>query len=341
MRPRFWAPYFTLGDETRVGAATGGIDPLFRHAWGLDVYGGTETHRVGFHGFYQYDRFRPTFLVTLEDDVDPVEGSGLDRTREITLRASLPVRRRVRSTQTLSLAWRRSRETLEETADPMRLDLGGLEAGWSMSTLKQYPYSISPIDGYSLQLAVLKEDPALGSDVSLAKATADARAYVRVFGESDTLALRAGGGTTFGRPSFRRSYSVGGFPDGSLLDVIGTNPAVLRGYPQNGGADPAGFSGRNFVAANLEYRFPLGHPQRGWRWLPVFLRHLHGAVFADAGHAWTDGFRLDDVKTGAGVALGADTSLGHVLPFTGVLGLARGFAAGGETKVYFRVGLAF
>jgi hypothetical protein len=341
MRPRFWSPYITLGDETRVGVATAGADPLFRHAWGVDVHGSAETDRLDFHGFYQYDRFRPTFQVTLEDDVDPVEESGLDRTREITLRASLPLRRRVRSAQTLSVAWRRGRETLEGTAEPLRLDLGGLEAAWSMNTVKQYPYSISPIDGYSFQLAALKEDPALGSDVSLTKATADARAYLRLFGESDTLALSAGGGTTFGRPSFRRSYSVGGFPDGSLLDVIGTNRAVLRGYPQNGGADPAGFTGRNFVSANLEYRFPLVHPQRGWRSLPVFLRHLHGAVFADAGHAWTGSFRVDDVKTGAGVALGADTQLGHVLPFTGVVGLARGFAAGGETKVYFRVGLAF
>ena len=340
MRPHFWAPYFTLGDETKVGAATGGIDPLFRHAWGLDVHGGTETHRVGFHGFYQYDRFRPTFLLTLQDDTDPVEPSGLSRTRELTLRASLPVRRRVRSSQNVSLAWRRSRETLEGTAEPMRLELGGLEAAWSMSTVKGYPYSISPIDGYSLQVAVLKEDPALGSDVSLTKASADARAYVRLFGETDTLALRLGGGTTFGRPSFTRSYAVGGFPDGSLLDVVRTNPAVLRGYPQNGGADPR-FTGRNFVAGNLEYRFPLVRPQRGWRALPVFLRHLHGAVFADVGHAWTGEFRMGDVKTGLGAALGADTSLGHVLPFTGVLGVARGLADRGETEVYFRVGLAF
>jgi outer membrane translocation and assembly module TamA len=222
----------------------------------------------------------------------------------------------------------------------MRLDLGGLEAAWSMSTVKGYPYSISPIDGYSLQVAALKEDPALGSDVSLTKAAAAARAYVRLFGETDTLALRLGGGTTFGRPSFRRSYSVGGFPDGSLLDVVRTNPAVLRGYPQNGGADPR-FTGRNFVAGNLEYRFPLVHPQRGWRALPVFVRHLHGAVFADVGHAWTGELRLTDLKTGLGAALGADTYLGHVLPFTGVLGVARGLADGGETKVYFRVGLAF
>jgi hypothetical protein len=341
MWPRFWTPYFTLGDETRLGVATAGADPLFRHAYGADVHVGTETHRVGFHGFYQYDRFRPTFLLTLQDETDPVEESGLDRTRELVLRASLPLRVRVRSSQSVSLAWRRSRETLEGTAEPGRLDLGGLEAAWSMSTIKQYPYSISPLDGYTLRLAVLKEDPALGSDVSLVKATADARAYARVFGESDTLALRLGGGTTFGRPSFRRSYAVGGFPDGSLFDVVGTNHAVLRGFPQNGGVHRDLFTGRSFVSGNLEYRFPLGHPQRGWRSLPVFLRHLHGAVFVDLGHAWSGPFRLADVKAGAGAALGVDTSLGHALPLTGVVGLAQGFAAEGETKVYFRLGLAF
>ena len=30
-----------------------------------------------------------------------------------------------------------------------------LEAAWSMSTVKGYPYSISPIDGYALHVAVL------------------------------------------------------------------------------------------------------------------------------------------------------------------------------------------
>jgi hypothetical protein len=341
LRPRFWTPYFSLGDDTRVGVATAGTDPLFRHAWGADVHLGHETERVGFQGFYQYDRFKPTFLLTVQDDTDPVEGAGLDRTRELTLRASLPLRLRVRSSQSVSLAWRRSRETLEGVPEPARLDLGGLEAAWSMSTIKRYPYSISPVDGYTLRLAVLKEDPALGSDVSLVKATADARAYARLFGESNTLALRVGGGTTFGRPSFQNSYAVGGFPDGALDDVVGTNHAVLRGFPQNGGVHRQRFTGRSFAAANLEYRVPLGHPQRGWRSLPVFLRHLHAAVFLDAAHAWTGSFRLADAKAGGGVALGVDTSLGHVLPLTGVVGLARGFATEGETEVYFRVGLAF
>ena len=341
MRPRFWSPYFTLGDDPQLGVLTGGFDPLLRHAYGVGVHGGFETHRVGFNAFYQYDRFRPTFLVTVRDDSDPVGESGIDRTQEVMLRASLPVRRRLRSAQNVSLAWRRSRETLRDVPDPSDLDLGGIEAAWSMSSVKEYPYAISPVDGYRLAVALLKEDPALGSDVSLVKATADARAYLRTFVEGDALALRLTGGTTFGRESFRRSYTVGGFPDGSLFDVIRTNHAVLRGYPQNGGALRDEFTGRNFASANVEYRVPLGHPQRGWRWAPLFVRHLHAAAFFDVGHAWTGTFRLGDVKTSAGVTLGTDAVIGHVLPWTGVIGVGRGFSAGRETTVYARLGLAF
>jgi outer membrane protein assembly factor BamA len=177
--------------------------------------------------------------------------------------------------------------------------------------------------------------------VSLGKVVADARGYTRVFGESDVLALRLGAGTTFGRPSFRRSFTVGGFPDGGLFDVVGTNHSVLRGYPEDGGPRAAEFSGRRFAHANAEYRFPLAHPQRGWRTLPLFVRHLHGTVFADAAHAWTGPFRFGDVRTGAGVALGADVYLGHGLPLTATAGVARGFASGGDTRFYLIAGLAF
>ena len=75
--------------------------------------------------------------------------------------------------------------------------------------------------------------------------------------------------------------------------------------------------------------------------LPVFVRHLHGTLFADAGNAWSGDFRVRDVKTAAGGALGADVVVGHALPLTFTLGLARGFADKGETRAYFRTGLAF
>ena len=104
----------------------------------------------------------------------------------------------MRSTQSVSVAWRRSRQTREQTSSPRALDLGGLEAAWSLGTVQQYPYSISPVDGARVRVAYLKEDPAFGSDLSLGKLYADARAYVRLWVPGDALALRVGGGTTFG-----------------------------------------------------------------------------------------------------------------------------------------------
>ena len=63
--PQFWTPYFEGGDEFKLGAATGGADPLFRHVYGTALEHGFDTGRFGFHGFYQYDRWLPTLLVTL------------------------------------------------------------------------------------------------------------------------------------------------------------------------------------------------------------------------------------------------------------------------------------
>ena len=333
--PRFWSPYLLLSGEDRLGAVTAGIDPLFRHAFGIDLHYGFQTRRPGFRGYYQYDRFLPTFLAGWEDTSDPFQVAGYRRTRELTLRASAPLLRRVRHDQSLSLSYRRRWERAVDTPGADRLNLGALETAWSFSSARGFPYSISPVEGWRARVAWLREAKALGSDLSLSKLTADARLYTRVFGARDALALRAGAGTTFGQESFEQSYAVGGFPDASLLDVVRTNPAVLRGYADNA------FSGRHYAAANAEYRFPLAHPQRGWRSFPAFLRHLHAFAFVDLAAAWSGDLSGQDLKTGAGVALGADWVLAHRVPFTTTLGVARGLDAGGETRVYFRAGLSF
>jgi hypothetical protein len=333
--PRFWTPYWLSRDhETWLGAGTSGTDPLFRHSWGLTVSRGTESEHFNTQAFYQYDRFYPTFLVTAEDKTE-VESFGLDKTLRLNLRATVPVRQSLRSSQALSITWRRERETPESRSAGGPLDLGGIETAWTLSTARQYPFSISPVEGGRLRVAYLREDPVLGSDVSLGKVTVDGRVYTRVFGESDTLALRVGGGLTTGQPGFQRSFAVGGFPDSNLFDIVRTNLAVLRGYPNNA------FAGRSFAGANVEYRVPLSQLQRGWRSLPVFVRHLHGTVFFDAAHAWSGSFQLKDVKTAAGAALGVDTYLSHRLPLTGMVWVARGFDELGDTRVYWRLGLAF
>ena len=335
MLPRFWSPYFILSGEDRFGIVTAGLDPLFRHGWGADLHYGSESGRLGFRSYYQYDRLLPTLVAAWEDTSDPRDDGGYFQTRELTLRATVPIVRRVRHSQSLALSYRRRVEDIRDSPDARSLDLGALEAVWSLSSARSFPYSISPVEGFRLRLSYLREAPGLGSDLSLSKWSGDARYYTRVFGSTDALALRLGGGTTVGQEAFRDSYAVGGFPDGSLLDIVGTNAAVLRGYEDDA------FRGRRFATANAEYRFPLGHPQRGWRSFPVFLRHLHASVSYDAAAAWSGDFERDDLKTGAGIALGADLLLGHRLPVTVTAGLAHGFDTGGETRGYFRAGLSF
>ena len=335
MWPRFWSPTIERASgETRLGIVTAGSDPLFQHAYLLNLYRGSDTERIGSYGLYQYDRFWPTLLATFENKYEPAV-AGVRHTRELNLSASIPVRRTLRSSQSLSLAWRRSRETRERAPTRRGLDLGGLETAWTLGSVKQYPYSISVVDGVRLRVAYLREDPAFGSDLRLGKLFADARAYVSLFAPGDALALRLGGGATFGERGFTESYAVGGFSNGSLRDIAGTNPSVLRGYPDDA------FTGRRLLHANVEYRVPLAHPQHGWRSLPVFLRHVHATAFADTAQTWNDRFRWSEMKTGLGVALGADLSLSPGLPLTATLGFARGVADKGETQLYFRTGIAF
>jgi outer membrane protein assembly factor BamA len=250
----------------------------------------------------------------------------------------VPVVRRLRWSQAVSLAWRRSREDLFG-ARRAQLDLGGLEAAWAIATVKRYPLSISPVDGQRLRVAFVKESPSFGSDIALGKMLLDGRAYVGGLAQGHVLALMAAGGTTFGRPTFQQSFEVGGFPDGGLLDVVRTNNAVLRGHPDGA------FSGRRFVSGSAEYRIPLWHPQRGAYSLPFFIRAVHLTAFADAGNAWSGDW--DGLKTAAGGAVGADLVVGHALPLTVTAGVGHGFTRhvdprqGGDTRFYFRTGLAF
>lgn len=334
--PRFWMPWIELGSsEDRFGLVTGGSDALLRNAWGAQATWGRNAERLNASGFYLYDRFRTTLLATGQDETD-VYTDELVRTRKVNLQAALPLRRTIRTLQTASVTYRREREQVVGSDDPQgRLDLGGIETALTFASARRYPFSISPLDGGRIRIAWLREAKGLGSDLSLDKMTVDARLYQRLLGERDVLALRAGFGTTWGEPQFERSYAVGGYPDASLFDLVRTNPAVLRGYPDNA------FTGRRYAAMNAEYRFPLVSPQRGWRSLPLFLRHLRGTLFFDAAHAWSGEFRLADVKTAAGASIGLDTAIGFTLPLTAEVAVAHGFDAQGETKVYFRFGLAF
>ena len=96
--------------------------------------------------------------------------------------------------------------------------------------------------------------------------------------------------------------------------------------------------------ANLEYRLPLWRVQRGLGTWPVFVRSVHGAVFADAGQAWRSEFRSRDVRQSFGIELSADTVLGYSLPVTVTAGAAwrhGGVEDRQSGAMFARIGRAF
>lgn len=113
----------------------------------------------------------------------------------------------------------------------------------------------------------------LGGDFNFTKYTLEGRYYVPL-GENHTLALRGWGGMVTGDAPITEYFFAGG-------------PDTLRGYQQNQ------FFGTRFLVANAEYRFPIAN-----------IKFLRGAVFADAGTAYTpgDGF-ADKIFFDAGLGL--------------------------------------
>jgi hypothetical protein len=112
----------------------------------------------------------------------------------------------------------------------------------------------------------------------------------------------------------------------------------LRGFGEDS------VTGTRALVINLDYRAPLLRVDRGVGTVPIFLRSIHGAVFVDVGHAWTDTFRWADRRGSVGAEISADTVVGFALPLT--------FTAGGAWRrdgtrqedgfvVFGRVGRAF
>ena len=113
----------------------------------------------------------------------------------------------------------------------------------------------------------------------------------------------------------------------------------MRGFPRDT------FGGEHAALLNLEYRVPLARPQRGSGTWPLFVRTIHAAAFADAGHVWTTSFRAGDIKSSYGVELSVDAIAGYFLPVTATVGVARGRDGSGKvpgrTMLYFELGHSF
>ena len=333
LMPRFWMPVVeTDEDRIEIGAGTAGLDALGRHVFASTVRW-ADRGRPDWDIAYAYDRWRPTLLLAASDDLTVWQG---DDYRETSVDAGAVLSiRTVRRRQVIYGAFHGTREVSPDGA----FDRRALRVAYQLGTARRYGYSISPQDGVTAGTTAEVTRRALGSDADALTATADLRAYPPLLGRHRVLAIRGAVAGSWGDRNGRRALGAGGTAaPGSTIafghDAIG----LARGFATD---DIVGYRA---AVLNIDYRMPIWTVERGVWKLPVFIRQIHAAVFADGAHAWTRRFRLADARASTGVELSSDLVLGHYLPMTvtgGVAARRDPTHAQQGAAAFFRIGYAF
>ncbi|MGH9309599.1 MAG: hypothetical protein ACRD1U_09515 [Vicinamibacterales bacterium] len=340
LAPQFWTPIAESdGDELVLGAAIGSADALGRHVYGAG-FGWSSRARPDWQVAYAYDRWRPTLFASFADDTDPRRGGEL-RTREADAGILLRVVR-VRRSQTAFAAFHVEDNRFAcgdcPSASDERGRIASLRAAWDFSNARAFGYSISPEEGGRLSLTAEVPRTAFGSDGNGVATTVDVRRYWRAWLPHGAIAARAAAAVYWGARDTALLFSATGHgPRGAGFDFGRDAIGLVRGFAESEAL------GTRAVALNVDYRVPLKRIDRGVGTVPVFFRVLHGAVFADAGHAWTSRTRWADARVSIGAEISADAVVGFALPLTVTAGTAwrrddtgpRGFA------VFGRIGRAF
>jgi hypothetical protein len=358
LRPTSWLPVVDdSGGELRAGATVFGADVLDYHLYSATATwlvtrssGSAPPNQVApdWQLAYVYNRWRPSLFASASTEtslftaLDSETGRPLPVTlseRRVEAGLQFPiVHIRRRAVGQFSIVRATNEGTLgsrEVSGNRTAARLAG-----AFTSAHQYTASISQEDGVAAGATAEVTRRALGADADVTRVTGEVRAYLPALGPHHVLALRAVGGTTAGEVSVDRMFRMGGSArDAGLID-FGTAPTTLmRGFPRDT------FGGRHAALVNFEYRVPLARPQRGFGTWPLFVRAVHAAAFADAGHVWTTSFRARDLKSSVGVELSVDAIAGYFLPVTATVGAARGHDGSGRvpgrTMLYFQLGRSF
>ena len=246
------------------------------------------------------------------------------------------------------LVWTRSLSTFNGTISPnfapplvpamgLNADIG---LSWSYNDARRHLYDYTPSEGRTLGAALSVAHPGIGSRFKSIRASWFIRRFIEMpWSQHHALAFRYGGGAGEDSRGERGLFSLGGFPETSLLDQIlnfeQLGGVALRGYPA--------FSvvGDRFQLLQTEYRFPMTRVLRGPGTVPAFFDRLYGLVFFDLGNAYFGPLDLGELRKGVGAEILLDFTLGYTLPYSLRLGFAYGLNQGGGAQFYVNFGRPF
>jgi Tol biopolymer transport system component len=331
--PRYILPGLIYADEAWfLSAFTGGNDVLRWQNWTAGVTYRTDAQHLGYTLGYSYNRFKPTFGVIYRDYVANL-GTFNTGTRYFELRrgAAAYIAMPIWKLGT-SLAYYYEDHSPKTAVTPGQravLQLGkfaGLRFRVRYNDAKKYAASISKQEGRIVSLTTVVANSVFGSGEQNEQVifSGDWREYIDSFGDQ-VLALRAGGGMTWGDEPAQGTFGLGGaVGEGAFASGGSYSYFPLRGLPVSA------LSRNRVMLFAGEYRIPIISPQRGIGTMPFFLKDLSGAVFADYGNAWnahqggSDNIKtfFDDFMLGVGAELRANFIVGHGLPIHGRLGYA-------------------
>ncbi|HEY3381374.1 MAG TPA: BamA/TamA family outer membrane protein [Vicinamibacterales bacterium] len=356
--PRAWLPGADAANGLfRLGVRTDGVDVLGRHLitasvlWRLsgggDAITGPHTARPDWNASYVYGRWQPSMFVAASDQTSYLAHVAKDgirlpdaELRELNVKAGVawPIAR-MRHTQIWQSALNVERDTLNITGQPRSYHRHAMQSAWTFSSAKAYGRAVSLEDGVALSATSEQVRGAFGADGNADAFTAEFRGYARLGRGHSVLAARAGIGGSSGDVAVRRLFYLGGAsPAGPLVNFGSGALSMLRGF------DDKVFSGSRIAVGNVEWRQPLWRVDRGWGTFPLLLRSVHGAAFADVGHAWDDRFSLDDAKVAVGAEFACDVVAGFSVPLTlagGVAWTRDGTTGRRGSSAYFRLGRSF
>ncbi len=298
LRPHYVSPAFYAQENAMlIGAYTGNVDPLYRHAWSAFANYRTDAGFLGAGALYTFMRYTPSYYIgvnryavdngsVLQDNTataDPTDKLSVDFFEE---------RNQVYGGVGFNIKRHRFNTAYFYEHRQAYTDIGNVNffnmapyAGWRVtynnSKTKKYPHSISQEDGYAIKAGLEWTDEKFGADSANEERAihGDARYYFEMpWSNHHVLALRASAGWVWGDLQQFGSYRMGGpFGEG-----IGAGYSS-RIFPLRGLVGIS-FAGDQAVLFSGEYRLPLiVGMNRGVGTWPILIDRLSLNFFADAG----------------------------------------------------------
>jgi hypothetical protein len=339
--PRFWFPWFGYSSESSAlfGVLTMGQDAVERHSYFLTALYSPKTYRTWYSIDYVYDGLTPTLNISASDVddtfsallADPISTANyVQRDRTLDVALVFPLLKLQRQ-HALTIGYRHKQISALTSLPPWPGYSGPVPAqGTLVSGRGSYLFNnavkpgnaISPESGRLLDFGYEQFDRQIGSDFNINKYTVDWHEYLSFPVKHHVLQARVFGGASTGDALPQGAFSLGGDTLlGNVLDsplTISSETVFLRGYPANA------FRGKKAALASLEYRFPIASIEAGPGNKPVFFRRLHGALFAESGNVWDEGFHISDSRSSVGAEGRLDMFLAYYVPATLRFGIARG-----------------